>query len=301
LEALAERAGGNGLRVRRIGRAELRALEPEVSGVAALLVPATGIVDFRRVTTAMADDVYEAGGHVELGVRVDHIEERSEVVVVRAGEREWRTRHLVVCAGLQADRMARLAGVRSDFRIVPFRGEYYRLPDSRSQMVRHLIYPVPDPDLPFLGVHLTRMIDGSVTVGPNAVLGMAREGYPKWSFDARDVQDWLTFPGMWAVARTNVRTGAEELRDSLLKRGYLSRCRKYAPGLTLKDLQPYEAGIRAQAVMDDGTLVHDFLLETTERSVHVCNAPSPAATSALPIADEIVDRVLALDTARIGG
>jgi (S)-2-hydroxyglutarate dehydrogenase len=292
MRALQERAGANDLVVEPVDGAELRCLEPEVAGLAALRVASTGIVDYKRVTRAMADDVRQAGGAIELGVTVDAIDETSDVVTVRAGERSWQARQVVVCAGLQADRMARLAGLRTDFRIVPFRGEYYRLPASRAGMVKHLIYPIPDPDLPFLGVHLTPMIDGGITVGPNAVLGMSREGYRKGSFSAQDVRDWATFPGMWSVARNNVRTGAAEMRDSLLKRGYLARCRRYAPGLTLADLQPQEAGIRAQAVLRDGTLVHDFLFESTDRMLHVCNAPSPAATSAIPIAEMIADRVL---------
>lgn len=292
MAALAERAALNDLAVHPVSARELAELEPEVTGLAALHVPSTGIVDYRRVTRAMADDVRASGGSVELGVTVDAIDETTDTVTVRAGDRTWTARALVVCAGLQADRMARLAGLRTDFRIVPFRGEYYRLPDHRSDIVRHLIYPVPDPALPFLGVHLTPMVDGSVTVGPNAVLGLAREGYRKGTVDARDVRDWATFPGMWSLARHNVRTGAQELRDSWWRRGYLARCRRFAPGLRLEDLQPHAAGIRAQAVLRDGTLVHDFLLESTDRTLHVCNAPSPAATSAIPIAEEVADRLL---------
>ena len=159
--------------------------------------------------------------------------------------------------------------------------------------MHHLIYPIPDPDLPFLGVHLSPTIDGELTVGPNAVLGTAREGYRKFSWRGADVWDYLRFPGFYRVARNNVRTGARELRNSLFKRGYLAECRKYCPALTKADLLPKEAGIRAQAVLRNGTLVHDFLIETTPRSVHVLNAPSPAATAALPIAETIADTVLA--------
>jgi L-2-hydroxyglutarate oxidase len=196
---------------------------------------------------------------------------------------------VVFCAGLQADRMARLSGIDADFRIVPFRGEYYDVVPARRGLVSRLVYPVPDPDLPFLGVHLTPTIDGGLNVGPNAVLGFSREGYPKGSIDWGDVRDLLTFPGMWRVARANAATGAREMRNSLSKRGYLKLCQKYCPSLTLADLVPREAGIRAQAVMRDGTFVHDFLLRRTARTLHVINAPSPAATSALPIARLLVE------------
>jgi L-2-hydroxyglutarate oxidase len=174
---------------------------------------------------------------------------------------------------------------------VPFRGEYYRLPATRGDLIRHLIYPIPDPELPFLGVHLTRTIDGGITVGPNAVLGFAREGYRKGSFRGQDVGAYLRFPGMWRVARANVRTGAREVRNSVFKRGYLHECRKYCPELTMDDLQPETAGIRAQAVLRDGSLVHDFLFAETPRTLHVCNAPSPAATSAIPIGALIAARL----------
>jgi L-2-hydroxyglutarate oxidase len=199
---------------------------------------------------------------------------------------------VVFCGGLQADRLARLAGLDVDFRIVPFRGEYYDVVPARAGRVRRLIYPVPDPALPFLGVHLTPTVTGGLTVGPNAVLGLSREGYPKRSFSWADARDIAGFPGMWHVARANARTGARELRNSLWKRGYLRECRKYCPALTLDDLRPREAGIRAQAVLADGRFVHDFLLRRTARTLHVLNAPSPAATSALPIGRRLAETAL---------
>jgi L-2-hydroxyglutarate oxidase len=190
---------------------------------------------------------------------------------------------LIVCGGLQSDRLAELAGVVTDVQIIPFRGEYFRLPAARAGFVKRLIYPVPDPELPFLGVHLSPTITGAITVGPNAVLGLAREGYPKFSVNRRDVTRMAAFPGLWHVARANVLLGVKEIRNSLFKSSYLSECRKYAPGLTKADLLPQEAGIRAQAVRRDGTLVHDFVVERTDRMIHVLNSPSPAATAALPI------------------
>ncbi len=306
LALLQDRAAANGLAVERIGATELRRREPHVTGLGALAVAATGIVDYRAVSRAMADQIAHLGGTVRRGVEVTGIVESPGQVVLDTAEGSGgevvpgrvRTRRLVVCAGLQSDRLAGLAGLRghggpaADVAIVPFRGEYYRLPASRNGLIGSLIYPVPDPDLPFLGVHLTRTLDGGVTVGPNAVLGLSREGYPKGSVSGRDVADLLRFPGLWRVARRQLRTGVVEQWNSLSRHGYLGLVRRYCPELGVADLLPEPAGIRAQAVRRDGTLVEDFLLVETAASVHVLNAPSPAATSAMPIAAHIADRVL---------
>ena len=293
LAELSTRCAVNGIAARDMSGAELAAVEPRIAGLAALLVPSTGIVDYRRVSQAIAEDIRRSGGELRLRSSVRGIVERpAEVeVALRQGD-PVRAGQLVVCAGLQADRLARAAGLAVRLRIVPFRGEYFQLPASRSQIVRHLIYPVPDPELPFLGVHMTRMIDGSVTVGPNAVLGFSREGYPHFAFDLRDTLDTLRFTGFWRVVRQHWRSALGELRGSLNRNRYLQQCRKYCPELTLEDLQPYPAGIRAQAVLENGTLVHDFMFADTQRMVHVLNAPSPAATAALPIASVIAARVL---------
>ncbi|WP_245677178.1 L-2-hydroxyglutarate oxidase [Nocardia acidivorans] len=285
--ALYERSITNGVEVELLDAAELTRREPRVTGVGALFVPSTGIIDYTRVTTALADTVRAAGGEIVLGAEITAIDENSDGVTVSGPAGRWRAARLVVCGGLQADRLARLAGVRPDLRIVPFRGEYYQLPPERADLVRTLIYPIPDPELPFLGVHLSPTIDGELTVGPNAVLGLAREGYRKGSVNLRDAREILGFRGFHRVAAANVRTGLREMRNSIFRRGYLAECRRYCPELTVADLLPREAGIRAQAVRADGTLVHDFLIERTPRSVHVLNAPSPAATSALPIAAHI--------------
>jgi L-2-hydroxyglutarate oxidase len=292
MDALFDRSIKNGINVERLDEGELRRREAAIVGVGALFVESTGIVDYRQVASAMAATIRKQGGVIELNAAVDGITERSAEVTITAGERWWTAKHLVACAGLQSDRLAKLAGVRVDHEIVPFRGEYYQLPVEKNAIVRHLIYPIPDPDLPFLGIHLTRMITGRVTVGPNAVLGLAREGYPKLSVNMRDVLEFLGFPGFWKVIRKNLRSGIYEMRNSLWKRGYLAECRKYCPSLQVDDLLPYEAGIRAQAVMNDGTLVHDFLFVETPRMLHVCNAPSPAATSAIPIGSMIADKIL---------
>jgi len=292
MEALQERAQLNGLTPQRIDSADLSALEPNIVGIGALLIDSTGIVDYKAICNVMARLIEAAGGEIRKGVKVTSIVERSDEVQIGSAEQQWQAKQLIVCAGLQSDRLAKMAGLRIDHQIVPFRGEYYRLPPSKNEVVKHLIYPVPDPELPFLGVHLTRMIDGSVTVGPNAVLGFAREGYPKVSANLGDILEFVRFPGFWKVMRENLSSGVTEMKNSLWKRGYLEQCRKYCPELNVDDLQPYEAGIRAQAVMRDGTLVHDFLFVDTPRMLHVCNAPSPAATSAIPIGEMIADRLL---------
>lgn len=291
MEALAARATENGIDFERLGHARLRQAEPAVTGLGALFVPATGIVDYRAICAAIAGEITDAGGAIAFGMKVAVIREDEAGVTVGAGGETFRAGRLVVCGGLQSDRLARLAGLEADFRIVPFRGEYYTLPADKARIVSRLIYPIPDPELPFLGVHLTRMIDGSVTVGPNAVLGFAREGYPKGSFDWRDVAQMAAFPGFWRVIAANLRSGVDEFRGSLFKRHYLEKCRKYCPSLTLADLTRPGAGIRAQAVRRDGALIHDFLFVASERMLHVCNAPSPAATSAIPIARMIVERL----------
>lgn len=288
MDALEERCRANGLDPERLTANELKAREPNITGLGALFVRVTGIVDYPAMARAMAKELQEAGGDVVLNCAVTGIAEGPETVSVATSAGLYEARQLVVCGGLQADRLARMAGLDVDFQIVPFRGEYYRLNARHNAIIKHLIYPIPDPDLPFLGVHLTRMIDGSVTVGPNAVLGFAREGYPKGSFNAGDVLSMLRFSGFWKVMGRNFRSGVTEFRNSLSKRRYLELCQKYAPGLTLDDLEPYPAGIRAQAVMRDGSLVHDFLIKQTPRTLHVCNAPSPAATSSLPIGEHLV-------------
>ena len=290
MAALQERCIANGIAIERLDEKQLRAREPNIVGMGALWVPATGITDYLQITDKMAEQFTGLGGEIRKGCRVDHIEEDAEKVRIRMGSDTVEGRYLLACGGLMADRLAGMIGIAVDFQIVPFRGEYYRLPRRLGGIVRHLIYPIPDPELPFLGVHLTRMIDGTVTVGPNAVLGWKREGYGRFNFDWRDTWEMLTFPGFWPVIRDNLTSGLAEMKDSLLKSGYLERVRKYCPMIEGGDLRPYPAGIRAQAVKRDGTLVHDFLFAESGRSLHVCNAPSPAATSAMPIGAYIVQR-----------
>jgi len=291
MEALHERSKQNTIEVHSFSEGELKEREPNISGLGALFVPSTGIVSYADVCQAMGRRIKALGGEIRLSTRVTGIREARDSVDISSVGENWQAKQLVVCGGLQSDRLAVLAGLSIEHRIVPFRGEYYRLPASKNDIVRHLIYPVPDPALPFLGVHLTRMIDGSVTVGPNAVIGFAREGYPRLSFNVLDMADYALFPGFWKTVFANRGSALAELRNSLWKPGYLEECRKYCPSLDLTDLLPHEAGIRAQAVRKDGALIHDFLFAQTERMLHVCNAPSPAATSAIPIAEMIVGRM----------
>lgn len=289
--ALFERARANGVEVEKIDQTELARREPNIQGLGALFVPSSGIVDYKLVCAALASEIEAAGGELKLNITVDAIHEDGTGVSVSGPQGSWKASQLFVCGGLQSDRLARLAGLKIHHRIVPFRGEYYRLAARHNQIVNSLIYPIPDPQVPFLGVHLTRMIDGSVTVGPNAVIGFAREGYPHGSVDPRDALDFATYPGFWKTVWRYRSSAFTELRNSFSKRGYLNVCREYCPSLQMDDLIDPHAGIRAQAVLTDGTLVHDFMFGQTSRMLHVYNAPSPAATSAIPIGEMIVDRM----------
>lgn len=298
MEALLERATANGLQLDRLDAGELHRREPNVTGVGALFSPTSGIVDYTQVSHAIARVLMDQGAEFRLGTSVVGITESLSEVRIDVRDREQAFEQifalqLVVCGGIQADRLARMAGLDIDFQMVPFRGEYYRLPSALNTVVDTLIYPVPDPSMPFLGVHLTLMMNGGVTVGPNAVLGLAREGYPKMSVNWSDTAQFARFPGFWRLARRLARTGVVEQWNSLYKPGYLALVRKYCPTVSLSDLLPEPAGIRAQAVRRDGTMVDDFLIYESDRMLHVCNAPSPAATSALPIGDLIADKVFA--------
>ena len=291
LDTLYDRCLANGLNPERLDADGLRQAEPNITGLGAIRVASTGIVDYPGMCQAMAGVIRANGGEIRNNAEVSAIDESADLVTLQVNGTTLVAKKLIVCGGLQADRLAKMAGLDIDFRIVPFRGEYYRLDARLNGVVRHLIYPVPDPSLPFLGVHLTRMIDGSVTVGPNAVLGFSREGYAKGSVSLRDMANTFSYPGFWRLSAKHWRSGMGEMRNSLSKKGYLALCQKYCPSLTLDDLQPYPAGIRAQAVLKDGTMLHDFLIRETARTVHVCNAPSPAATSAIPIGEHIVAAV----------
>ncbi|WP_163649578.1 L-2-hydroxyglutarate oxidase [Modicisalibacter sp. 'Wilcox'] len=293
MQSIWERTGANGLEREWLSAEALREREPDITGVGGIFVPSSGIVDYAEVTARMADVFRRAGGEIRYDAEVTALEERRDEVVVTSSQGTFTTRHLVSCSGLMADRTVRMLGLTPAFTICPFRGEYYLLPPQHNTIVNHLIYPIPDPGMPFLGVHLTRMIDGTVTVGPNAVLAFKREGYRKRDISLRDLLAMGTNPGIRRVLRSHWRAGLHEMKNSLFKGGYLEEVRKYCPSLTADDLTPYPAGVRAQAVSRDGELIDDFLFVNTARTVNVCNAPSPAATSAIPIGAHIVEKVRA--------
>ena len=292
MHSLFERCQKNGLDPVLLQDGELQELEPLITGKGAFLVRETGIVDFTAICREMLNQFQSLGGAAMLSTEVTDITEQPDGMIIRTRSETFRSNRLVVCGGLMADRLARMQGLDIDFRIIPYRGEYYRLRPGPEYLVKHLVYPVPDPSLPFLGVHLTRMIDGSVTVGPNAVQGWKREGYGRFNFSWRDTAEMLSFPGFWKTTARHLGHGLQETLNSAWKPGYLAEVRKYCPQITARDLEPYPAGIRAQAVLRDGTMVHDFLVKQTPRSLHVCNAPSPAATSAIPIGRHLCDELL---------
>ncbi|TDO95575.1 L-2-hydroxyglutarate oxidase [Marinomonas balearica] len=295
MNALFERCQQNEIEVELLNGEQLNEREPNIKGLGAIYVKSTAIVNYQEITVKMAKRFTELGGVARLKHDVVELRENDDLITVGAihqgCEVEFQGKFLITCSGLMADRTTKMLGIKTDFQIIPYRGEYYQLPKKYNEIVNHLIYPIPDPDLPFLGVHLTRMIDGSVTVGPNAVQGWKREGYGHININLRDILDMVMFPGFWRVTKKHFKNGLTETKNSLWKSGYLKRVQKYCPQISLEDLQPYPAGIRAQAVMRDGTLVHDFLFAESPRSLHVCNAPSPAATSAIPIGEYIVDKV----------
>ncbi|QTD99446.1 L-2-hydroxyglutarate oxidase [Streptomyces cyanogenus] len=289
LHGLVQRGRENGIPVRELGPSQITEYEPEVRGLAAIHVGTTGVCDFVGVARELAR---ASGAEIRYGARVVRVDRRPErgVAVLTAGGDVVRARVLVNCAGLHCDEVARLTGDEPEVRIVPFRGEYYEL--ARPELVRGLVYPVPDPAFPFLGVHLTRGIDGGVHIGPNAVPALAREGYGWGVVRPRELAGTLAWPGSWAIARRHWRYGAGELRRSVSKGAFLEAVRRLLPGVEAGDLVRAPAGVRAQAVLRDGTLVDDFLIREGARAVHVLNAPSPAATASLPIGREVGRRVL---------
>ncbi|MCW2546486.1 MAG: hydroxyglutarate oxidase [Mycobacterium sp.] len=284
LAKIEQRAKDNGLEVSRLSPAEIAEREPNVQAVAALLIPITGIIDYTAVSHQYRSLAVEAGARVRTEARVVAIrEERDAVVIELQGGETLRTRVLVNCAGLHSDRIAAMAGVQPPAQILPFRGEYFELTPERRGLVKHLVYPVPDPSFPFLGVHFTRGIDGGVHAGPNAVLALQREGYRTFDLDTHDLGEVLRYSGFWQLAKRHWKTGAGEYLRSMSKRAFVHRLRRLVPDLQIDDLVTAPAGVRAQAVLPDGSLVDDFLIVEGERSVHVLNAPSPAATASLPI------------------
>ncbi|MGE0826239.1 MAG: L-2-hydroxyglutarate oxidase [Candidatus Binatia bacterium] len=291
LEELRRRGTANGVEgVEIIGPERLRELEPSATGIKALYVPTTGIIDFPGVAQTYARLIQEKGGTIGLQHEVQRIVHASRELVFETTKGEVHSKFMINCGGLHCDRIARLAGAQPGLQIVPFRGEYYTIAPQRRHLVKNLIYPVPDPALPFLGVHFTRTIDGFVEAGPNAVLAFAREGYQKTDFKRQDLLETLTFPGFWGMARKYWKTGIGEMYRSFNKQAFLIALQRLLPELQRGDLQPGGSGVRAQAITTTGALVDDFVVEITPSALHVLNAPSPGATASLAIGKMISDK-----------
>jgi L-2-hydroxyglutarate oxidase len=289
LDRLEERGHANGLAgLRRLKSQEaLREIEPYVSGIEGLFVPQTGIVDYKQVTDTYGKIVRERGGEIRLNARVTKIERRPDAIVLETPSGVVQARNLINCGGLQSDRVARMAGVDPKLQIVPFRGEYYEIVPERQYLVKNLIYPVPDAQFPFLGVHFTRMVHGGVEAGPNAVLSFKREGYSHWAISPKDVATYTFFSGFWHMAARHWKMGIGEFYRSYSKPAFVKALQVLLPELRMEDVHPSGAGVRAQALEPNGQLVDDFRIVEVERMVHVLNAPSPAATASISIGETI--------------
>ncbi len=296
LEELHRRGVANGLQgIEALGPEKLKEFEPHATGVKALHVPETGIIDYKKVAEAYAANIRASGGDIRLSHRLLGVLERSGEIVLQTSAGDYRTRHVINCGGLQSDRLATMMGAddrpghQEEHQIIPFRGEYYKLAPEKYFLVRNLIYPVPDPAFPFLGVHFTRMINGGVEAGPNAVLAFAREGYRKLDINLGDLGRTIFFKGFWAMAAKYWQTGFGELYRSISKRAFVRALQKLLPAITEKDLVPGGSGVRAQAVSASGALVDDFVIRQSRSAIHVLNAPSPGATASLAIGQRIAE------------
>ncbi|MGH8611805.1 MAG: L-2-hydroxyglutarate oxidase [Gammaproteobacteria bacterium] len=292
IEDLYQRGLKNGIAVTKVTPAEAREVEPHISCLAAIHVRSAGIVDFKQVSLTYAKLIEQNGGEIRLRTKAEGLKAKNGQLEIETNADPIRARFLINCGGLHSDRIARSANAGLNARIVPFRGEYYELKSDKRHLVRNLIYPVPDPDFPFLGVHFTRMIDGTVHAGPNAVLSFKREGYRKTDFELRDALESISYPGFWRLSARHWSEGLRELWRSLSKKAFTRCLQKLIPEVQEQDLMPTHAGVRAQALTADGRLVDDFLVVKAENSIHVCNAPSPAATSSLLIGEHIASQIL---------
>lgn len=300
LDNLLQRGLANGLAVTKIGPEQIREIEPHCTGIAGIKVPSTGIADYKAVTRTYAKLIADRGGELRLGCRVIGIDEHHDASpVIETTQGEFHAKFLINCAGLHSDRVARMDEIDPGAKIVPFRGEYYELKPERRSLVKHLIYPVPNPDFPFLGVHFTRMTDGNIHCGPNAVLAMKREGYTWADFSPRDLFETLTYRGFHKLVMKNFREGMQEVWRSFSKKAFTESLQRLIPEIQQEDLVPSHAGVRAQALMPDGKMVDDFLIIPGRDSMHVCNAPSPAATASLPIGRAVVDQIPAPPKTRV--
>jgi len=293
LESLWERGNANGLQgLRKLNAAEIKEIEPHAAGLAAIQVPQEGIVDYPAVCEKLGELIRQAGGEIKLNTRFEKAEPDAGGWTVKTSAGDFSTRFVVTCGGLHADRLVRTSGQRPTAQIVPFRGEYYKIKKARQNLVRHLIYPVPDPKFPFLGVHFTRLIHGGIEAGPNAVLAFAREGYKWTDVNVRDLAESLTFPGLWKFLAKYPSMCGYEIRRSLSRAEFTRSLQKLVPDIRAEDLEPGGAGVRAQAMLPDGKLVEDFHFEEARGILHVVNAPSPAATASLAIGLKISEKVL---------
>jgi L-2-hydroxyglutarate oxidase len=291
LDKLYNRGLEHGLEVKKLNPQEVKEHEPNVNAIAGIHVPNTGIVDYTQVCKTLATEVAAAGGELQLDTKVTSIKQQAGRTLVETDAQPLECKFLINCAGLHSDRVAKLDGSDPQAKIVPFRGEYYELVPEKRHLVNNLIYPVPNPDFPFLGVHFTRMIDGTVHAGPNAVLSLKREGYRKRDINLKDVADTLTYSGFWRLAKKNFGEGRKEMVRSFSKRAFVHSLQKLIPEITAADVVPTHAGVRAQALKPNGAMVDDFLIVEGKNSLHVCNAPSPAATSSLEIGKHIAAKV----------
>jgi L-2-hydroxyglutarate oxidase len=295
LVMLEQRGRENGLLgIERLNAERIHEYEPHVAAVGGLLVPETGIVNYEQVAETYATHLRERDAQIITAARVTGVSIRSDGFVLQTEQGEFESRFLINCGGLQSDRIAHMCGFTPALRIVPFRGEYYKLIPEREELVRNLIYPVPDPRFPFLGVHFTRMIDGGIEAGPNAVLALKREGYGKLSFSARDSLDIFSYGGFWRMASRHWSTATGEVYRSFSKSAFVRALNKLIPALNKADLKPHGSGVRAQAVLPDGSLADDFRFIEADRMLHVLNAPSPAATASLSIGESLADRAAEL-------
>ena len=291
LDNLYQRGLANQIEINKLTKEQVKEIEPHVSCLAGIWVKSTGIVDYKQVCQKYAEIVRSNGVDLHNNTCVNNIQEIKEGYVLETNNGEYTTKFLINCAGLYSDRVAKLAGAKPPAKIIPFRGEYYELTPEKRYLVKNPIYPVPNPNFPFLGVHFTPGIDGSVHAGPNAVLGLKREGYRKLDFDLRDFLDTITYPGFWKLAAKYTDEGLQEMIRSWNKTIFVRSLQELIPEVRAEDVVPTDAGVRAQALKNDGQLVDDFLIINRSNALHVCNAPSPAATASLEIGKEIVAQI----------
>ncbi len=299
LENLYQRGLENGISLEKITAEKVKEVEPHVQCLAGIKVHSTGIVNYTQVSQKYAELIAQQGGKLQLSTEVKKIKKTSEGIILETNQGEFIAKFLINCAGLYSDRITQLGGMKPEAKIVPFRGEYYELIPEKRHLVKTLIYPVPNPNFPFLGVHFTRMIDASVHAGPNAVLSLKREGYKKTDFDLIDTVDTLTYPGFWKLAVKHAKDGLEEIIRSFSKAAFVHSLQRLIPEVQSEDLVPTHAGVRAQALRNDGQLVDDFLIVEGHNALHVCNAPSPAATASIEIGRAIVEKVTKIEGSRI--